>query len=296
MLVLAVFIHLRLACFARVPIRDCDVISDRLKCTGPDLPPEAANFTFLEWNVQNRTSINRQDFERARNLFELRIAGPELTSLDDGVFETMANLINLTITGTNVSEISTLRGLDRLENLNLSSNAFKKLDDVIPALIELPSLRHVSLSGNEITSVTQEMVDVMASLDEVDLTGNPLRCDCGLKPMRPYIFDYRTPKRRVLFIGTGYCHGPGEGQSVAKFMTGIYKMHCSAMSELTFSACFALAVGLIAGTLAVIKQCARRVEERSRTKKKIGEQEKQKLPGSGLQANSPLLKENCNTM
>ncbi len=77
---------------------------------------------------------------------------------------------SLDLSGLGMSELpSDLMQLTMLEVLNISNNKLTNLRKVE----SLPNLRAIDASGNNITSLHQEMLD-MYSLDTIYLFGNPV--------------------------------------------------------------------------------------------------------------------------
>lgn len=114
-------------------------------------------------------------------LEELSIGQNEFMLLEKGVFSGLTNLRRLDVTGA--------RNLERIErgafaeNLNLETVVLvsnKKLRELDEGVLEgLPNLRHLVLRENALESLP-EAVASWGELRGLELTDNPIRCDCKL--------------------------------------------------------------------------------------------------------------------
>ncbi|KAF7281496.1 hypothetical protein GWI33_004741 [Rhynchophorus ferrugineus] len=114
-------------------------------------------------------------------LEELGIGQNEFAVLSRGAFRGLSNLRRLDVTGA--------RNLERVErgafaeNLNLETIVLvsnKKLRSLDEGSLEgLPNLRHLVLKENSLESLS-ETVASWGELKTLELTDNPIRCDCQL--------------------------------------------------------------------------------------------------------------------
>lgn len=114
-------------------------------------------------------------------LEELTIGQNEFTTLQTASFKGLTNLRRLDITGAkNLEHIEKGVFSDNmnLETIVLVSN--KKLENLNEgALVGLPNLRHLVLRENAFKSLTESVVS-WNELRALELTDNPINCDCQL--------------------------------------------------------------------------------------------------------------------
>ena len=67
---------------------------------------------------------------------------------------------------------STLHGLEHLQNLQIDNNNISKIED--GAFVLLPYLKHLSLRGNNISTVTSKTLQGLSNLEELYLDENIL--------------------------------------------------------------------------------------------------------------------------
>ncbi|VDL82416.1 unnamed protein product [Nippostrongylus brasiliensis] len=114
------------------------------------------------------------------DLAELRLADNQIQQLHKDTF----------------CKVLGLRRLD-LSNNNLSSF------DVAPNCLR--SLEALDLSGNHFTNVPTSLWDSLESLSTLDISGNPLHCDCALQP-----FSAIAKQEKYSFLNQGktFCASP----------------------------------------------------------------------------------------
>ncbi|XP_050307014.1 insulin-like growth factor-binding protein complex acid labile subunit isoform X2 [Anthonomus grandis grandis] len=114
-------------------------------------------------------------------LEELTIGQNEYVTLPKGAFKSLTNLRKLDITGAkNLEHIEKGAFTDNmnLETILLVSN--KKLENLDEgALVGLPNLRHLVLRENAFKSLPESVVS-WNELRALELTDNPINCDCQL--------------------------------------------------------------------------------------------------------------------
>ncbi|CAG9862935.1 unnamed protein product [Phyllotreta striolata] len=114
-------------------------------------------------------------------LEELTIGQNEFSRIDKGVFKGLTNLRKIDITGANNLEYIEKGAFS--ENLNLetiilvSNKKLTSLED--GALVGLPKLRHLVLRENSFKTLS-ESVTSWNELRALELTDNPINCDCQL--------------------------------------------------------------------------------------------------------------------
>nr|XP_026489346.1 insulin-like growth factor-binding protein complex acid labile subunit [Vanessa tameamea] len=130
----------------------------------------------------NRLSVvSTQQLSGLTRLEELYIGQNDFIVLESHSFKGLKNLKLLDITGATQLERVEKGAFEdniNLENIVLTNN--KKLSTIEDcALLGLPKLRHVSLRDNAIISLS-ETVFIGKELKQLDLTDNPIFCDCQL--------------------------------------------------------------------------------------------------------------------
>lgn len=68
-------------------------------------------------------------------------------------------------------------GAINLRQLGLRGNQLT----VVPAFPSLPALDYLDLEDNLVTAVPAGVFDLLPALAMLDIRGNPLVCDCGVK-------------------------------------------------------------------------------------------------------------------
>ncbi|XP_059058192.1 leucine-rich repeat-containing G-protein coupled receptor 5-like isoform X1 [Achroia grisella] len=123
-------------------------------------------------------------------LEELYIGQNDFLTLESHSFKGMKNLKLLDITGTTQLERVEKGAFEdnvNLETVVLANN--KKLAIIEDsALLGLPKLKHVSLKDNAIVTIS-ESVFVGKELRQLDLTDNPIFCDCQIMWLRDLLYD-----------------------------------------------------------------------------------------------------------
>uniref|UniRef100_A0AC34F7G1 LRRCT domain-containing protein n=1 Tax=Panagrolaimus sp. ES5 TaxID=591445 RepID=A0AC34F7G1_9BILA len=89
----------------------------------------------------------------------------------------LQKLVELDIAECDIKKIYGLKGFKNLQSLNLAKNEMTTLDcQKLP-----PSLVHLNLRGNRLHHVANlSLSPVSATLQDLDIAENPLRCDCSL--------------------------------------------------------------------------------------------------------------------
>ncbi|KAM3958061.1 LOW QUALITY PROTEIN: capricious [Aphomia sociella] len=123
-------------------------------------------------------------------LEELYVGQNDFLALESHSFKGLKNLKLLDITGSSQLERVEKGAFEdnvNLETLVLANN--KKLATIEDCtLLGLPKLKHVSLKDNAIVTIS-ETVFVGKELRQLDLTDNPIFCDCQLMWLRDLLYD-----------------------------------------------------------------------------------------------------------
>lgn len=149
-----------------------------------------------------------QSFADLGNLEVLHLFGSHLTSLPSN-FGSLAALEELDLNGNQLTDLpKSFANLKRLAVLDLGCNQLASLPI---GLTQLKSLHELILHGNQIVRLLPSFVDVLESLEVLDLEGNPLEeppleiCCQGLKAIRKH---YRATGSSEKAVHTQYVGRP----------------------------------------------------------------------------------------
>ena len=145
-------------------------VSDCAAVTDSDLN----RFRSLYLNDEEITALQAGDFQGLANLERLYLDGNSLTELPDGVFDGLANLERLKLNGNSLTELpdGVFDGLSNLVRLSLYGNSLTALPDgVFDSLSNLVRLR---LYGNSLTALPAGVFDSLSNLQWLYLSNNDL--------------------------------------------------------------------------------------------------------------------------
>ena len=110
------------------------------------------------------TALQAGDFQGLANLERLYLDGNSLTELPDGVFDGLANLERLKLNGNSLTELpdGVFDGLSNLERLGLHGNSLTALPDGV--FDSLSNLVRLSLHGNSLTALPDGVFDSLSNL------------------------------------------------------------------------------------------------------------------------------------
>ncbi|MCP3925475.1 MAG: leucine-rich repeat protein [Desulfobacterales bacterium] len=117
--------------------------------------------------LNSKVKYGELDFSKKKHLKDLTLYDCEITVLDPEIFK-LINLKKLTINDNDIINISGIRTLTNLEELDLGGNYITEIPD---GLLSLQKLKKIDLSENCITKIP-ENIDKLKNLEELDLSGN----------------------------------------------------------------------------------------------------------------------------
>jgi hypothetical protein len=123
----------------------------------------------------------------AERLPELILENNRLTSLPANIFDPLWGLktLNLNHNQLQVLEVSLFSKLEHLKFLDMKGNLLSTLPVGLFALQnELISL---DLSDNRLSTLDVKVLTPLLNLDTMNISGNPLDCDCRLQPVVKWI-------------------------------------------------------------------------------------------------------------
>ncbi|KAL3887311.1 hypothetical protein ACJMK2_027253 [Sinanodonta woodiana] len=115
-------------------------------------------------------------------LVYLDLSWNRLQSFNPDALKMMSDLETLDLSHNDITEIRSLLYLPELKTLILDNNGLRtvELRDTVSKYVE--KLRVISLRNNEIRTLGQDDLPWdLETLDQIDLTNNPIQCDCKLK-------------------------------------------------------------------------------------------------------------------
>ena len=109
-----------------------------------------------------------------------------ITVLKQGIFSPLVSLETLILKWSGISVIAgaTFLHLNNLQDLFLQYNRIESIDKDL--LKGTPNLRNLSLYKNQILTILPHTV-IPKQIEQLDITGNPLICDCQLSWFRNWL-------------------------------------------------------------------------------------------------------------
>lgn len=136
----------------------------------------------FQFSHSNLKSLSSDLFPLSMSeLNELDFSYNKISKIDRNTFKSLPNLKRLDLSHNLLESIDhTFGQRTALEYLDLSSNVMKVVGSNLIALN--PRLKSLNLAHNGITELKQaDFRNAPGSLKHIDLTGNPINCDCSLR-------------------------------------------------------------------------------------------------------------------
>lgn len=143
------------------------------------------NIRFMDLSDNRLQRIPTQELSKLNRLEELTLGENEFVVIPANAFTGLANLRKLDISGSNKLrriEAGAFSVNKNLESLTLASNT--ALDEIQEgALSGLPHLKHIILRGSALSTLGESLF-AWSELDTLDLSTNPIACDCRMMWLR----------------------------------------------------------------------------------------------------------------
>ncbi|KAI4482111.1 hypothetical protein M0804_009130 [Polistes exclamans] len=203
-------------------------------------------------------SIPARAFSDLSQLNSLELDGNEIIYVDPDAFIGLEeNLQYLRLGDNNLHTVPSdaLRRLHRLRHLDLRANnitvlledAFtgygdsisflnlqKNLIKVLPPLVfeNLNSLETLSLQNNKLTHIPEEVTEtIVDTLRHIDITDNPLICDCELRWYPAWLQNLRDKDDEIMSKKRTVCMMPSEHREYSVQNIPLEKMGCVRKNE-----------------------------------------------------------------
>ncbi|XP_076300740.1 uncharacterized protein LOC143218952 [Lasioglossum baleicum] len=155
----------------------------RYRCIGANLPmlqSLPAEVVAIEFHEGHLPRLPAECLSKFHNLRELVITNSGLTTIEQGAFDGVNRLQNLTIQDNPLEMIgSSWLPLENLERLDLRGNSIKY---VAPgAFRRLTRLEYLNLEGNDLKCIFTSDLNEMPEVYIVEFSGNPLKWRCRVE-------------------------------------------------------------------------------------------------------------------
>ncbi|NWS51052.1 LRC19 protein, partial [Chunga burmeisteri] len=139
------------------------------------------------------------------SLRSLNLSSNALRALSPEVFSNLGALRLLDLSSCSITYLHTdaFKGLGNLHTLLLRNNSLQELE--VPFFLPLKALFHLDLQENALVSVDTLSLQLMESVPQVRLEGNPWVCDCSAHPLQKWL-----QRREGERTGTGGSSGVGQ--------------------------------------------------------------------------------------
>ncbi|XP_053840637.1 type III endosome membrane protein TEMP isoform X2 [Vidua macroura] len=121
------------------------------------------------------------------SLHSLNLSSNAKLTLSPTVFSNLGALRLLDLSSCSITYIhtDTFKGLGNLHTLLLRNNSLQELD--VTFLLPLKALFHLDLQHNALVSVDTGSLQLMETVPQVHLEGNPWVCDCSVHPLQQWL-------------------------------------------------------------------------------------------------------------
>lgn len=182
------------------------------------------NLSQLDLSNNRISWIHDKAFDGLANLWDLTLSHNRLTRIPDGGFDGLIQLYTLTLNHNLLTEVNlslithkTLIALN-LRNNNISrigSSFINREDGNFSSYHDLIELEHLDLGDNQLQTLPNEIFYAL-SLETVNLSGNPWRCDCHLKWLAKWLTVHRETTQPTEIEPTCGNSGPNIGKRIRR--------------------------------------------------------------------------------
>ncbi|PSN52894.1 hypothetical protein C0J52_03002 [Blattella germanica] len=158
-----------------------------MDCSFLDVEALRYNFQNTETVTLNLRSSNLRDiaddaFERLVNLEYLSLADNHLESIRYKVFSSLRSLTVLNLSNNRITYIDPLlfQNVTELKKLYLEHNLIKSITHD-KTFSSQSKLYYLTLKNNRLETISEDALEPLGSLVRLDLSGNPLNCECQLR-------------------------------------------------------------------------------------------------------------------
>uniref|UniRef100_A0A1B0AIA0 LRRCT domain-containing protein n=1 Tax=Glossina pallidipes TaxID=7398 RepID=A0A1B0AIA0_GLOPL len=217
---------------------------------------------YLDLSDNRLQHIPQAALARLERLEDLSLGQNDFSVISSGAFLGLKNLKRLEITGAQRLrrvENSAFTTNSNLEYLNLSTN--KMLSEIQEnAFTGLPHLKHIILKGNQLPTLAEGFFS-WSDLHTLDLSDNPLICDCQLLWLRSLLFAKNGTNEQILGV---VCSAPAslKGEplnAVTSSMLGC--SHADAKQQFFLGILLVVSAAAITILALVIYTCRRKIRE-----------------------------------
>ncbi|NWR31391.1 CA210 protein, partial [Tachuris rubrigastra] len=141
------------------------------------------------------------------SLYSLNLSSNAMPSLSPAIFSNLGalRLLDLSSCGITSLHTDTFQGLGNLHTLLLRNNSLQEFD--VPFLLPLKALFHLDLQHNKLVSMDTWSLQLMETVPQVHLEGNPWVCDCTVHPLQQWL-----QRRKGEQMGQGDRRGLVDGE------------------------------------------------------------------------------------
>ena len=225
---------------------------------------------YLKYNKLN--NLDQQTFYGMDQLRVLDLCHNNLSTISDETFKFLSNVTVLRLSNNSLTMhdfFPLLRNMESLQVLDLGHNQIKAING--SSFQRLGGLTSVSLQRNKMKVIPAGLFSDLEKLEEVDISGNPFDCDCGLLPLQEWLRETKVAVRQRFDLNvTNMCHTPPDqrGKAVTQFTVKQFQCDTKLLYMIIFGSIGAL--GIVIGIIASIichysnKCCKRHQAENDR--------------------------------